>query len=124
MPDMLKTGMEWLDEQRQAHMSQAVDYSHGGETISILATAARSTFEQRDEDGGLLRDLATKDWIVSTADMVIDSLAFEPTPGDLITLNRQVYEVSGVGGEPCWRWSDEYRVMMRIHTHEKRNPTV
>lgn len=125
MPNMLETAMSWFDSQRKAHMASTVTYRRGADTFEIQASAARSTFEQTDEQGVVLRELATKDWIVSAADMLIDAVAIEPRSGDRITdAGGITYQVTSVGGEPPWRWSDEFRNMMRIHTTEFKLPSA
>ena len=42
----------------------------------------------------------------------------EPQAGDVIVANNRKYEVMDLGGESCWRWSDPYRMTLRIHTKD------
>lgn len=117
--------MSWLGSQLKAHASSAVTYRRGSDEFEIQATVGRSAFEQTDENGVVLRELATKDWIVSAADMLIDEVAIEPKSGDRITdANGKTYQVTSVGGQPPWRWSDEFQNMMRIHTTEFKLPSA
>ena len=42
----------------------------------------------------------------------------EPVKGDAVVWRGRIYEVLAPHGEPCWRWSDAYHVMKRVHTKE------
>jgi hypothetical protein len=43
-----------------------------------------------------------------------------PSRGDIIRETDgdsvYIYEVMAPGSEPAWRWSDDYRTTLRIHT--------
>ena len=46
----------------------------------------------------------------------------EPQAGDKIAevlgAELVIYEVMAPGREPCWRYSDPYRITLRIHTKQ------
>lgn len=120
MADLLADADEWLAGQFRSHLSSAVTYTRGVNSISgLLATVGRTQFETTD-DNGVVEAWESRDFIVSKSDMVLSSTAIEPARGDRITqtLNGAtcVFEVMAPAGQPVWRWSDSRRYRMRIHT--------
>ena len=121
MVDLLQKGMAWLEGQRTKFMTQSVAYQRGGDSVEVLATIGKTTFQIDDGAGALLR-FESRDYLILAADLVLGGNPILPKRGDRIreTIGNQsfVYEVIGPGDEPCWRWSDGYRRTMRIHTVE------
>ena len=119
MPDLLEQGSAWLEDQRTRHMSRTVTYVRGVDSVDVAATIGKTAFEQTDEYGVIHRT-ESRDFLVLTADLVLDGTATLPKAGDRIreTAGDQVfvYEVMAPGGEPPWRYSDPYRRTLRIHT--------
>ncbi len=119
MTDLLEQGAAWLDAQRHEHMTRSVVYERGAESIDIAATVGRTEFEQTDEYGVVQR-LESRDFLIRTAELVLGGQRVLPQAGDQI---REIsgnqmhrYEVMGPGGAPPWRYSDAYRLTLRIHT--------
>lgn len=118
---MLQQASAWLDRQRKAHLSSPVTYLRPatGGLIIVLATVGRTVFEI-NSDIGVLERVESRDFLVSAADLVLGGNVALPEPGDVIweLHGTQVlaYEVAAPGGEPCWRYADNHRVMLRIHT--------
>ena len=110
MVDLLELASAWLDEQRKLYLSRLVTYSRGEATVAILATVGKTTFEI-DSTTGVTETFESRDYIVR---------------GDTITDVQSgqtlVYEVTGPGHEPCWRWSSPYRTSRRIHTKQVGGP--
>ena len=123
MADLIQKGLAWLDDQRQAHMTQTVLYVRDTENASyiveLLATIGRTEFEQVDEFG-IVHKLQSRDFLVRAEDLVLNSALTLPKAGDRVreTVGMQtfVYEVMAPGGEPPWRYSDPYRKTLRVHT--------
>jgi hypothetical protein len=116
MPDLLKTGEQWLAKMGKAHASIKIEYVRVEASVCVRATKGRSEFEVTDTSGQLLR-VETHDFIVQTDDLVLDGFEAEPKPGDLITEGEGIYEVSSPGpGLPHWRWAGLHRCRRRIHT--------
>ena len=61
-----------------------------------------------------------RDYLVATADLILDEQRVLPERGDVIEETDGVavyrYEVMSLGSEPHWRYSDPYRSLLRIHT--------
>ena len=119
MADMLEQGATWLDDQRHQHMTRAVTYVRGTSTVDVQATIGRTVFEQVDEFG-VVTKTESRDYLIRTADIVLNGLATLPTRGDQIRetdgTSTFVYEVLSPGDEPVFRYSDPYRKALRIHT--------
>jgi hypothetical protein len=115
MADLLLQGAAWLAGQMKANAASAVVYGRGAASLPITATRGRSTFEIQDGSGGLLT-VESIDWIIDPDDLVFSGSAVLPQKGDRITAGTLVCEVLPIGSEPCWRWCDQYRRQMRIHT--------
>ena len=119
MTDLLETGSAFLDDQRHKHMTRAVVYERGADSVEVQATIGRTEFEQADEYGVVHR-IEARDYLVRASDLVLSGQQTLPQAGDRIreTDGAQtfVYEVMAPGTEPPWRYSDAYRRTLRIHT--------
>lgn len=119
MADLLEQGAQFLDDQRHAHMTRTVVYMRGAASVEVAATIGQTIFEQEYEFGGIQR-IQSRDFLIRTADLVVDSEQVLPAAGDVIreTVGERVfvYEVMAPGSEPPFRYSDPYRKALRIHT--------
>jgi hypothetical protein len=97
------------------HASVLVEYQRGDADLSIRAKRGRSVFEVTNAQGFLMRT-EVQDFIVQADDFIIDGLPSAPERSDRITDGDNIFEVMSFGGEPCFRYTDEYRQQMRIHT--------
>jgi len=116
---MLEQGASWLDGQRHQHMTRTVSYARGSNTVEVQATIGRTVFEQADEYG-IVTKTESRDYLIRTADIVLDGQVTVPKRGDQIRENDGsstfIYEVLSPGDEPVFRYSDPYRKALRIHT--------
>ena len=127
MADMLEQGASWLDDQRHQHMTRSVTYARVTSTVDVQATIGRTVFEQADEYG-IVTKTESRDYLIRTADLVLDGQPTLPKRGDQIRetdgSSTFVYEVLSPGDEPVFRYSDPYRKALRIHTkHIATDPT-
>lgn len=117
MDDLLRKAMAWLDQQCQEHRSQSVTYRRGEQTFVVLAMVGQTGFEQGDEAGAVIRQ-QVRDYLIRTVDLQLGL----PERGDQILEaagdQLLVYEVLPLGDEPSWRYSDPYRLRVRIHTKQ------
>ena len=110
---MLEEAAKWISAQTLAHLSVPVLYrARGGEETRLDAVVGSTVFRAED-GGGMVVETETRDFIVPAA-----ALPAEPARGDSIVWRGTVYAVLAPDGSPCWRWSDGYRTMKRIHTKE------
>ncbi len=114
MSDMLAEGAAWLNSQMKAHTSSEVIYRRGASGMAIRATLGKTDYETKDESG-VTAASQTTDFLVSAADM---GALVEPQAGDSIVFEGRAYEVTNLASENCWRWSDGFRKVFRIHTRD------
>lgn len=136
MADLLETASAWLDGQRRKFLAKMVTYCRTQTApdpddedgtvevileVEVLATVGRTTFEI-ESSTGVAERFEARDFIITAADLVLGGVVVTPERGDHIkeTAGSQtlVYEVVGPGSEPCWRYSDPYRLAIRIHTKQ------
>ena len=121
MADLLQQASDWLEEQRTRHAASTVQYVRGSRSAVVPASIGKTTFELDDGYGVLVRH-ESRDFLVLSADLVLDGTPTLPERGDRIRETRGqevfVYEVTAPGKEPCWRYSDAYRKTLRIHTKQ------
>ena len=102
-------------------MARAVRYSRGSQSVELPATVGSSDF-QVETSVGAIETFESRDYIVRAADLVLADQLITPQRGDTISETQAgvtyTYEVLAPGAEQCWRWSDPYRVSMRIHTKQ------
>lgn len=128
MVDLLQKASVWLENQRTKFMTQQVVYQRGAASVAVYATVGTTEF-QVDDGAGVLIRFEARDYLIRAADLVLAGVPLTPKRGDQIreTAGTQtfIYEVvspgngsggAGGGEEPCWRWSDDYRQTLRIHT--------
>ena len=119
MSDLLQTGEAWLEAQRRAHMAHTVTYSRGEDSVDVPATVGHTPFEQVGEYGVSHR-IESRDFIVTTADLVLAEVETLPLAGDQIRETQgavvYVHEVMSPGGEPPFRFTGPERISLRIHT--------
>ena len=121
MTDMLHAGQSWLSEQLKTHASRLVTYQRDTVEAELPATVGRSTYEQDDGEGIITRS-QVRDFLIDTADLMLSAIGTLPRRGDRILATDGdttfVFEVMALGGEPPWRYSDPFRLKLRIHTKQ------
>jgi len=114
MADLLATGLAWLHGQRGLHMVSPAAYRRAGavSTTAIDATQTQVRYQRVPPDGAPV-DVRACDFLVAAA-----SVSEDPQPGDRFEIDDRVFEVTPLGDEPCWRWTDHSHLARRIHTRE------
>ena len=114
MTDLLQTGLAWLHQERAAHMASAAVYRRlgTGATAPIGVTVSQVRYERPDA-AGVPVEVRVTDFIVSAA-----AFGVTPEPGDTIELGGRTFEVTPLGEDPCWRWTDMSHAAMRVHTRD------
>jgi hypothetical protein len=122
MPDLLKSGSDWLADMLKEHASRPVVYRRGAVEITVQATIGRTLLKLDDGYGGVRMEWTDRDFLIHAADLVLGAVVVLPERGDVIRETQGdktfVYEVMAPGKEPAWRWSDVYRKVLRIHTKQ------
>lgn len=123
MADLLQSGASFLQAQRHAHMAHEVSYVRGGGAgtlLTIKATVGRSSFERRDTEGNVFADIDTRDFTFRTSDLAIAGVPFTPDPEDeiieIIGDREIVHKPVRSGPDQPWRYEDQGREAIRVHT--------
>ena len=121
MQDLLKTALDWLAEQRTAHMAGAITYRRGADEAELPATAGQTVFEVEDTSGVLVKTVA-QDFIVLTRDLVLGGERILPQRGDRVRHGQGdatcIYEVLPFGDEGAYRFTSPHGNEIRIHTKQ------
>ena len=119
MGNMLENGDAWLADQLKTHASMEVTFVRDLEQVLVQATIGKTEFEI-DDGSGIVERFQSRDYLIHAADLVLGGSESLPEPGDRIqeTQGGQTftYEVMAPGDQPCWRYSDPFRRLLRIHT--------
>ena len=119
MSDLLEKGQQWLADQLTTRAAQTVVYARDGDEVSVPATIGQTTFEHDDGQGTIIRT-QVRDYLIDANKLVLAGQTTQPKPGDQIRETAGdttfTYEMMAIAGEPCWRYSDPFRIKLRIHT--------
>lgn len=121
LSDLLHNGLSWLSQQLTTHASRTVIYQRDALSAEVRATIGRSLYDQ-DNGEGIVTRSQVRDYLIDTSELLNSVIGSLPRRGDQIIEaenNCQVtYEVMSLGGEPPWRYSDPFRLKLRIHTRQ------
>lgn len=122
MADLLQQGVDWLDQQREAHLSRPVTYQRGGESVQIAATLGSTSVEVADDAGATVQSPQT-DFIISADALVLGGVVVTPQVGDRISVPSSgdktlVYEVLALPDGRHFRRCDGSGRMLRIHAKQ------
>jgi hypothetical protein len=123
MIDLLDQGQAWLAQQLALFVARDVIYRRGSVEIPVRATIGRTTFEQADETGAIIR-FESRDFLIHRTSLVANGQIIEPSEGDCIidVIGDATFEFEllGAGSEAMYRPSDPYHHLLRIHTQRVR----
>jgi hypothetical protein len=113
VPDLLRQGAAWLQQQMSSHCASDVLYRRGAQEQTVRATFGRTKYEV--DDGQSVRITAhVMDFLIAA-----EGFSFgEPRAGDQIVADGVTYEVLNLPGANEWRWSDPFRGTLRVHAKE------
>ncbi|MCP4248080.1 MAG: hypothetical protein GY778_13620 [bacterium] len=119
MGDLLQKGAARLATVLKANAGGSVTYSRGGDSVVLTAGVGRSEFAWLDDAGATIEEEA-RDYLVIAAELILAAAATLPAAGDKIVEvaggTTYTYQVMAFGDEPPYRYSDQQRVRLRIHT--------
>jgi hypothetical protein len=121
MTDVLQKGQEWLASKLTQHASRQVVYRRGELGATLQATIGRSMYDQDDGEGIVTRS-QVRDFLIDTYALLSSIIGTLPRRGDTIVEidgeHTFIFEVMALGGDPPWRYSDPFRLKLRIHTKQ------
>ena len=120
---MWKSAGKALSIALQAHAAGAVTYTRGAYTVTLRAAPGRTLYE-RETAAGIIETVESKDFLFSTADLILNGSQALPQRGDKLTESDTdtgkiyTYEVTGPGTEAVYRFADPTRSVIRLHTKQ------
>ena len=121
MSDLLRDGQNWLADKLTKHASRTVVYRRGELGVELVATIGRSMYDQDDGEGIITRS-QVRDFLIDTNLLLFSIIGSLPRRGDqVIEIDGDktfIFEVMSLGGDPPWRYSDPFRLKLRIHTKQ------
>jgi hypothetical protein len=121
MTDMLRKGQEWLSSKLTEHASRQVIYRRADLGATLQATIGKSMYDQDDGEGIVTRS-QVRDFLIDTQSLLLSVIGSLPRRGDTIVETDGdttfIFEVMALGGDPPWRYSDPFRLKLRIHTKQ------
>jgi hypothetical protein len=116
--DLLEQAVSWLDGMRQSHLSRAVTYQRGDDSVEVAATLGATSYDVADEAGATVEAKAT-DFIVAANALILGGVQVAPRVGDRIQVATAemtlTYEVLALGGTAHYRPCDPAGRLLRIH---------
>jgi hypothetical protein len=98
---------------------KTVELVRGTESMDVEAVIGESTFQVED-DRGVVLTYHTDDFIIRTADYQFDGRATLPERGDRVRSTNgnqeMVHTVNMANGSPHWRYTDQTKTQIRLHT--------
>ena len=92
----------------------SISYQRGTLTVTFKAIVSSTIFEAETSYG--VTRTETRDFSFSPSRLILQSAVRLPERGDKIVENGRTYIVTEPGGQPCYQYDDENRLMMRVHT--------
>ena len=121
MSDLLRDGQHWLADKLTKHASRTVVYRRGELGVELVATIGRSMYDQDDGEGIITRS-QVRDFLIDTNLLLLSIIGSLPRRGDQVIEfdgdKTFIFEVMSLGGDPPWRYSDPFRLKLRIHTKQ------
>ena len=104
-----------------------IKLQRGDVTIECVpCTKGSSQFATLDASGAVVT-IRSQDYLIIQELYDFGDGPVEPARGDLVIEEQEdgehTYELLDVPGAPSWRWSDQYRTRVRLHTKEIAKPT-
>jgi hypothetical protein len=88
-------------------------------TLVAIPGGERQPVTEPQGRGGRV-DRLDRDYLIVAADLVLGGTLVTPESGDRVTETIDgtacVFELLATPGEPCWRYTDATRQMIRVHT--------
>jgi hypothetical protein len=120
MSNLLADGAAFLATTQKTKLSQSVVYRRADDSVTVLATIGSTTEQAIDQNNNIIES-ASRDFIITKADLILSSVEITPERGDRIDETAAdgtvyTYEVTAADSRPPWAWHDRYHTRRRIST--------
>lgn len=125
---LMDRGLSMLTRNLKAAAGVTAIYTRGTYSVTLSGSTSvvvGNTLFKLQDANGLRMMWGERDYLIASADLILNGSATEPAENDRITetINgtSMTFEVLPIAtSEPAWRWSDPSRSVYRIHV--KRVP--
>ena len=115
---MLRDAVGQLLSTLQNGDGETVTYHRGANAISLEAVRARTDHDSYGDEGGQIT-ARQADWFIRAADLQVGGNVFLPFRADrIVDAAGKTYTVLPADGDRCYQLSDQWGVMLRVHTVE------
>ncbi len=115
MGDLLTTGIAHLHDQIRRHASSLGTYQRGAYSVSVLMTKSqRQAISSGDQRAAVSVD--SFDFIVKPSELILNGSVITPMANDKITHGGNVFVVSPIDNDQCYRPSGTDGTRIRVHT--------
>ena len=108
--NLFKRGHNYLTKKLEQSGKEQVEYIKGNVRTPLMAEFAMTIYHVADGYGVLTR-MEVRDFIVRVQD-----LPNLPARGEFIVYGLERYEIIPLHGEDVFKYSDEFKTNIRIHT--------
>jgi hypothetical protein len=106
-----------MHDDLQGDAGETVVLSNGVHSVTLSATIGRSPRQVEDASGIGFINVEFTDFIVKASALILDSVQVQPSPGMRITWGARTYTAQPpTPQEQCFRFCDQHRTLIRIHT--------
>lgn len=120
MTDLLNRGAALLSRTLASRNAVTVTYTRGAHSVTLTGSAGSMLLRLQDEYGGSRVERTDRDFLFAAAALVLNGVRVTPERGDVIAESAggkdYTFTVLPYSGEPCWRWADAGRTLIRVHT--------
>jgi len=119
--DRLKDATTRLNERLGARAARQVVYCRGPDAVTLTASVGSSLLRIAAGEAGEYQTIRTdRDYLFAAAELALGGFVVEPQKGDRVedATDGRAYEVFAPRGEPAWRYSDNRRLRVRVHTQD------
>lgn len=123
MANKLRNAADWLNRKLKQHAGESLVYSRGVHSVTLTAPLGKTLLQLQDSMGGTRMEWTDADFLITAEDLILNGSQVTPERGDRIRWtdtagNVIVFQVQTIPSEPPWRWSDEFRITMRVHAKQ------
>lgn len=114
---LFSDSLGWLQQSMDDNAGETVSIRRGELITGITVLRGSSKPKLYNNDGSAYIELRGVEWLIKPADYAFDGTQEDPLPGDRLVASDGTYVVTPMfGNEPCWRYSNQYKTFIRVHT--------
>lgn len=116
MANLIDNAVAGIFKQTRRVSGIPITYTRGATSLSLTAIPGQTVLEV--ESGDIMIQHKSRDYLILAEELVFGGVAVVPARGDVITDNGKTKSVLAVGGEANWKYTDQSRQVIRVHTKE------